>query len=316
MIDFRTPPSPEHLETLLETLEPGSQLTKVSFFPESFSNAAHLIEATRRTGTPFKIVLRHYNPANEDPKRKTVREFRALEVLQHSGVPAPKPLFMDETGEKLGTPGIVTSFVEGKQFIGHDNLTAWARTLATTLVNIHDVSCDLSASYWMDGNTEVLWFIHSDKPIERMTPHEDGETVWRIVREHVAHLTPAASVFSHIDFWSGNILWNKGQISAVLDWEEAARCESSYDLAYARTELFLLGLDEAAKVLLETYETETGKRVENLAFWELAASVRSMPDPARGIPEWAAFSERDLSDAAVRQRLRDFISTARRQLGA
>jgi aminoglycoside phosphotransferase (APT) family kinase protein len=315
MSDFRTLPATERVTALLESLEPHSRLTDVSLLPKSFSNASYLIEATTGTGAPFKIVLRQYNPANESPERKTLREFRALEVLQASNVPAPKPLLMDETGERLGAPGIVTSFADGKQFIAHNDLRGWAKMLAQTLANIHQVSCDLSAEYWMDGNTEVLWFSHSDTLLERMVPYEDGEMVYKTVRDYVSHLTSSQSVFSHIDFWSGNILWHNASISAVLDWEEAARCDPGYDLAYARMEMFLLGHDDAAKTLLQSYEAETGKRVENLAFWELAASVRSMPDPAGWIPEWAAFSNIDQSDNAVRQRLRDFISVARRQLG-
>jgi aminoglycoside phosphotransferase (APT) family kinase protein len=119
--DFRVLPPRERLEVLLETLEPGSQLSRTSLFPKSFSNATHLIEATTRTGTPFNLVLRQYNPANEDPVRKALREFNALEALQTSNVPTAKPLLLDETGTQLGAPSIVTSFVIGKQFIGLDD---------------------------------------------------------------------------------------------------------------------------------------------------------------------------------------------------
>jgi aminoglycoside phosphotransferase (APT) family kinase protein len=315
MSDFRKAPSRERLETLLETLEPGSRLEHISMFPQSFSNATHLVNARTKTGTLLQVVLRRYNPTNESPARKTVREFNALKVLQDSGVPAPQPLLMDEAGELLGSPSIVTSFVEGKQFLGLADPTAWAKALAEMLVNIHNVSCDLSADYWMDGNTEALWFIRSESLTEQMTPHEDGELVWQTVRDHVAHLTPVPSRFSHIDFWSGNILWRNAKISAVLDWEEAARCDPAYDLAYARMELSLLGLEDTARVLLETYQAETGKPVENLAFWELAASVRSMPDPAGWIPEWVALGHPGFDDTTVRKRLRGFIARARQNIG-
>lgn len=315
MTDFRTPPSPERLETLLETLEPGSKLEQVSMFPQSFSNATHLVKAKTKAGTSFQVVLRRYNPANESPARKTVREFNALKVLQDSSVPTPEPLLMDETGELIGSPGIVTSFVEGKQFLGLTHPTEWAKALAKMLVNIHNVPCDLSTDYWMDGTTETLWFIYSDTLIERVASHEDGEIIWQTVRDYVSRLKPVKSTLIHIDFWSGNILWRNGNISAVLDWEEAARGESGYDLAYARMELFLLGLDDAAEVLLETYQAETGKAVENLPFWELAASVRSMPDPAGWIPEWKALGHPGFDDDVARKRLRNFIANARRNLG-
>jgi aminoglycoside phosphotransferase (APT) family kinase protein len=65
----------------------------------------------------------------------------------------------------------------------------------------------------------------------------------------------------------------------VIDWEEAAYGDPAVDLAYARMNMILMGLPEAAEEFLRIYELETGRPVKNLGFWELAASVRPMIDP-------------------------------------
>ncbi|WP_245872824.1 hypothetical protein [Deinococcus planocerae] len=78
-------------------------------------------------------------------------------------------------------------------------------------------------------------------------------------------------------------------------------------------ELRLLGLDEAAEEFLWTYEAITGRRVENLGLWELAAAVRSMPDPASGLPEWRALGTVEAEGDVVGQRLRRFIAEALRR---
>jgi aminoglycoside phosphotransferase (APT) family kinase protein len=83
----------------------------------------------------------------------------------------------------------------------------------------------------------------------------------------------------HVDHWSGNILWHKNEISAVLDWEEAAYGDPAIDVAYARMNMFLMNLPAAADEFLRVYELNTGRKIENLDFWELAASVRPMIDP-------------------------------------
>ena len=65
----------------------------------------------------------------------------------------------------------------------------------------------------------------------------------------------------------------------MLDWEEAAYGDPAIDVAYARMNMFLMNLPEAADEFLRVYESETGGKIENLGFWELAASVRPMIDP-------------------------------------
>jgi hypothetical protein len=69
----------------------------------------------------------------------------------------------------------------------------------------------------------------------------------------------------------------------------------------------LLGLERAADQFLQAYEAETGRRTENLAFWELAAAIRPMVDPA----EWC-LADSTSPDAA---RLQRFIANAQSRAG-
>jgi aminoglycoside phosphotransferase (APT) family kinase protein len=80
----------------------------------------------------------------------------------------------------------------------------------------------------------------------------------------------------HIDYWSGNILWDQGRIAAVVDWEEAAHGDPGIDVAYCRMDMFLSGLGPVADEFLEAYEAEAGRSVANLELWELAAAARPM----------------------------------------
>lgn len=38
----------------------------------------------------------------------------------------------------------------------------------------------------------------------------------------------------HLDDWRGNVLWDRGQTTAVVDWEEAACGDPVVDVAYCR----------------------------------------------------------------------------------
>ena len=173
------------------------------------------------------------------------------------------------------------------------------------LVNLRPAECLL------DGNSEAIWFAHADVPEEGLAAHEDGPMIWRLVRELRQHLRPVPARLVHVDYWPGNILWQGDQISAVLDWEEASCGDPGYDVAYAYMHIQLLGLESAAKAFLKVYEEEAGHQVENLGFWELAAAVRAMPDPARLIPQYSALGVPPCAPEVIRERLRQFIADAR-----
>ena len=115
-------------------------------------------------------------------------------------------------------------------------------------------------------------------------------------------MKPVPPALVHIDYWSGNILWQEEEISAVLDWEEAACGDPVIDTAYACMNIFLMGLPEAAEEFLHAYEAKSGHKAANLGLWELAAAVRPMVDPA----EWEVDRE------PGRKRLLEFIEGARK----
>ena len=136
--------------------------------------------------------------------------------------------------------------------------------------------------FLMDDNVEVAWFIKGGVIPDYMRADPDGEMVWNLVNGHWGKWGPVESHFAHTDYWSGNILWQGDQISAVVDWEEAGYGHPAADVAYARMEYYLEGLPEAADVFLRVYQEEAGWSVTDLALFELAASARVMTDP----PGW------------------------------
>src|SRR5690606_20167294 len=143
-----------------------------------------------------------------------------------------------------------------------------------------------------------------------MQHHPAGQAIWQAVREELPHLQPVRPALVHIDYWTGNLLWAGGRITAVLDWEEAAQGDPGYDVAYLRAELALLGGQSLADEFLAAYTSVTGRPVPNLALWELAAAVRFIEDPAGMIPEWQSFGPVDCSPAVVQQRFDQFVASA------
>jgi aminoglycoside phosphotransferase (APT) family kinase protein len=236
--------------------------------------------------------------------------------LQQHHIPAPTPLLLDKSGDLLGSPGIVTSFVPGQQIILPQNEASWIAELAKTLARIHAIPLTaVERAFLLNGNEEVTWFLNGGHVTEKMSGHPDGRTIWHAVHDLLPTIQPVLPALMHIDYWLGNILWHNQRLTAVLDWEEASFGDPGYDVAYLRLELAMLGTEKLADAFLDAYVRESGRPVTNLAFWELAAAARFMPDPEGLIVEWQALQAGAYSVTAVQQNFHRFLASALKRAG-
>lgn len=299
--DNNTPP-PESFQSLLETIAPGSDFVAIHPLEGDFSNSTYLVDCKASDGSLFQIVTRRYAIFGDyDRGEKARREFKTLQLLTKYGLPVPEPLYLDDTGTILGSPGIVTRYMPGKLVMAQPYPAQWAEILAETLASIHRIPINASnTSFLLDANSEVLWFL---KPKDSMptyiSAHPKGSALWQAMLDYLPNLMRVEPSLVHIDYWSGNILWDKGVISAVVDWEEASQGDPGIDVAYCRMDMILCGMSEEADIFLAAYEKEMGRPVANLGFWELAAAVRPMFNP----DGW-------ISESPSRERFADYVDAA------
>lgn len=274
--------SEQTVYNLLDIIAPGSVLASITIPDGSFSNYTHIVTAQSKDGELYRVVVRRYKIFGDyDRGEKALREFNTFRLLNQHNVPSPEALYLDEKGEVLGIPGIVTRFVEGSLIMDTpaDSMD-WARKLAKTLARIHSIPCgEEELSYLLDGNAEASWVVKFDAPPPYMQAYPGGVEIWQLMCNQYPKLETDPLVLLHIDYWTGNILWHENEISAVIDWEEAAYGDPAVDVAYARMNMLLMGLPDAADEFIRVYESETGRALKNMPFWELAASVRPMIDP-------------------------------------
>ena len=268
-------------QNILETVAPGHRVRAVVPAKGAFTNAVHILDARSPSGRALRLVVKRMMES-PDPRR-AIAEFHALRIARKHDLPAPEPLLLDASGETLGKPGVVTTFVEGEQIANPKDVVGWSNRLADLMLSIHDVN--LSAEdkrHLYDGSTEGLYFLE-DSWTETKSGHPLSESIYATIREGQHRVRAVAPAFLHMDFWPGNVLWLNGRISAVLDWDVAAWGDPAIDIGYFRMNMHLRGLKEAANHFLQHYQAESGT-VQNLAFWELAAAARPLPDPAAWIP--------------------------------
>ena len=297
----------DRARTLLDLLAPESELISATVAEGSFSNFTHVLTAQRKDGSRYRAVVRRYKVfGNYDRGEKARREFKTFELLKRHRVPAPKTLLLDVSGDILGLPGIVVSFVEGRlRLDAPDDPFDWARKLARTLADIHLIPCgEKEQEFLLQGNQEASWFLNSPGPPPYMQAYPGGSELWADLQKEILKAKLVPPVLLHIDYWSGNILWNENEISAVIDWEEAAYGDPAIDVGYAVMNMALMGLSEAGDEFLRAYESITARTLQNLGFWELAAAVRPMIDPL----DW------QIDRSPGKERFRNFIEQAKKKI--
>jgi aminoglycoside phosphotransferase (APT) family kinase protein len=232
------------------------------------------------------------------------------------GVPVPEPVYLDETGSVLGVPGIVTRFVEGKQWSDRQHPAAWAATLARLLLKIHDISPKPDdRKKLLDGNYESMYFLREDQP-QSKAGYPLSDVIYDTVRAYSSSIPPVTTSLIHLDYWPGNVLWRDGQVTAIVDWDFASYGDPALDVAYFRMDMHLRGIREAAKPFLECYEAESGAAVKNLGFWELAAAAHPLPKPVAWIPASREMGDMEATDERGETAFVEFVHNAVRRTHA
>lgn len=269
----------EHAQAIVQTLTPGYELVSVKPTFASFTNEAQILECRSPAGTLERLVVKYLIDEPEEASRCAAAGFRALGLAKAHGVPVPEPIFVDEVGDVLGVPGIVTRFVEGRQVWNPRNPALWAEGLARLLLRIHAIRPDYEDQrHLFNGLDEGLHMLRDDWS-RRKKGHPLSADILGALRELRSTIIPVCSVLVHMDYWHGNVMWHEDRVSAVVDWDFASYGDPAIDVAYFRLNQYLRGTKSTADLFLKFYEEGSGESVRNLGFWELAAAARPLPKP-------------------------------------
>ncbi len=300
----------EHAQSIVQTVDPGYKLVSVRPTLGSFTNDARILECRTRAGTLVRLVVKFLIDEPEEANRCAIAGFHALGLAQAHGVPVPEPIFLDEIGDVLGVPGIVTRFVEGRQAWNPRDPALWAEGFARLLLRIHAIKPDdQHHKYLFNGHDEGLHMLRDDWS-KRKEGHPLSAEILGALRELLPTIVPGRSVLIHMDYWHGNVLWHEDRVSAVLDWDFASYGDPAIDAAYFRMNQYLRGTKSAADLFLKSYEEGSGEAVRNLGFWELAAAARPLPQPALWVGQAREVETVTATDERVNSAYNEFVASA------
>lgn len=286
---------------------PGGTLRRVWSLSGGMSAQLTALEVALPNGETQKLVVRQPNPAalRHTPHAAAV-EYRLLRLLAAAGIPVPSPLWLDESATLLPTPYVVTAFVAGNMDFALDQANSYAAQMATQLAAIHRVTgwegLPLAA-----GCGELA----ARQPLNEAM----GEGMIRAaLARHGLAQPQNEPVLLHGDFWPGNVLWEGGKLTAVLDWEDAKQGDPLLDVAISRLDLAWIFSPKAMEVFTRRYGELTAVSPTNLPYWDLCAALRFIRLAGEDLAGWAAyyrpFHRPDITEQTIRRSYHRFVEQA------
>jgi aminoglycoside phosphotransferase (APT) family kinase protein len=300
--------SAEQAGPLVHVIHPGARVVRVWPF-ESASSQVTGIEAELAGGSRAVLVLRQYGAANllSDPCSART-EYQLLKQLSAAGLPVPRPYLADESGTIVAGPCLLMELLDGEPVHEPADLASFTRQLAAALAAVHDGGITRAdVPFLPDAGAQVLAGISSGRPVaDEVVP----ETAMRQALQ--ANWPPpqvTGPVVLHGDYWPGNVLWRDGQLTGIIDWEDAAFGDPLADLAIARLEIaWQSGLAAMDMFTHEYLARRPASGTATLPLWDLRAALRACSFPVETWPLLAG------QIARVRAVHRQFALAAMRQL--
>jgi aminoglycoside phosphotransferase (APT) family kinase protein len=267
-------------------------------------------------------------------------EAAALELAEKRDLPAPRLIAADLDGTS-GSVALLSTMLPGTNKIPLVATADRLRAVGAAAAAIHLIpltpQTDLPARArhmpWVDFALERRWATRfqtarkSDKPaiLEAMLLErpgwDPGETHKILVETSSTPLLDEAdtrirdlpvprgdSVFVHGDLWQGNMLWLGDTCVGIIDWEAAGAGHYGIDLGSLRWDAAILfGLD-AADDVLAGWEDASGRKAENVAYWDVVAALNTLAVlTGQGIHE---AGREDLDETTLTNRRDDFLRAA------
>eukprot|EP01006_Ploeotia_vitrea_P011673 TRINITY_DN3103_c0_g2_i1.p1 TRINITY_DN3103_c0_g2~~TRINITY_DN3103_c0_g2_i1.p1 ORF type:complete len:324 (+),score=48.52 TRINITY_DN3103_c0_g2_i1:28-999(+) len=231
--------------------------------------------------TQHFIIRQHGTRDRENNPGIAQDEYHLLQVLEASPIAAPKAIHVDSSCSHSSTPFLIVSYIAGDPDFSLSGAVDRAAQMAKQLAAIH--TCNLR----MDS----LSFLKvRETPQLNGHPPDLHKTVIDALEANWPPLDRNPNVLLHGDFWPGNVVWQDGKLSGVIDWEDVALGDPMQDFAIARMDqAFIMGWD-AMLMFSKVYRDVVGDKFDftDSWLWDLFAVrrlARMLPSVTEGWDE-------------------------------
>jgi aminoglycoside phosphotransferase (APT) family kinase protein len=240
-----------------------------------------------KTANPqLEVVLRQFPPGDDAVSRET----DILTALGGLGGLAPRLLASAlDDGSREGS-WVLISRLPGAADITPARPSAAAAQLGRALARIHATSL-----HHCTGLQSVLGRPGGSAAAISGPAASAVAARWDL-------LARAPGVLTHYDFWSGNVVWDGGILTGVVDWTGAGLGPRGFDVGWCRLDLYLLHGEHVAGTFLDSYEAASGSGLASRLLADLWAVARSHDHVETWVPNYRDLGRADLTARKLRRR--------------
>jgi aminoglycoside phosphotransferase (APT) family kinase protein len=284
------------LETLAAALFPGARVRGQHPMTGGSSAAMTAIDVDCGIGAEETVILRQCGGANLAANPHAARtEFQLLRALHDRGLPVPRALHVDESLNLIDAPFLVISHLDGQPDYGPEAPLDAARQMAVFLAGLHNIDVSSDDLAFVERPADGPGYLETERgalPEVFLKAHDMLEAAW-------PPANPNGPCLLHGDLWPGNMLWQDGRLTAVVDWEDATVGDPMADLAIARVDMSWSYGFESLDVFTTTYGELTGFDLSTLPFWDLRASLRQVPHAPDYAEGWQELGRLDVTQDII-----------------
>jgi aminoglycoside phosphotransferase (APT) family kinase protein len=238
------------------------------------------------------------------------REQAVQSLLASTDVPAPSTIAVDTDGSRAGAPSLLMTRLPGRVDLRASDPVHLAG-LAAMLVRIHrhrPGSWPRDYESWARAEKQLV------------PPWSRADVCYAEAFARInAPAPPYRRTFLHRDYHPGNVLWDRGEVSGVVDWVETSTGPADLDVAHCVSNLAGLHGVDAAAAFRSAYVDAGGvldPDPDAARYWQLLDLVAFLPaangreggaSPATVTALWRAAGRPDLDLALVRRRREDLL---------
>ncbi len=299
-------PSVETLAWVAASMGPGSHIVGYRRLTGGVASAVNRVTVERRGVRTF-VVLRQY-PGGLGLQGVLEKEIANLGVVAGSGLPAPSVVATDVAGRSTGgAPSLLMTRLPGHVDLNPVEPKSWMTRIAEIAVLLH--SLDLPAKTfrpWTDS-----WIAPLDGFQVPVGAHKPA--VWKTAFGAMAASPPKdTAVFLHGDFLPVNLLWSRGRITGLTDWNGIHRGSRAIDVGHCRRYLAVLYSPAWSEQIRSLYESIAGVTLD--PWWDLYALLHHDDSQPKWIHGQVA-GRRPVDVHGMTSRVEVAIETALRRLG-
>src|SRR5215475_8908214 len=194
-------------------------------------------------------------------------ELAALRLAEQHGLPAPRILAVDETGDAAGTYAVLETVVSGHSRIPAVSVPERLAAMGQAAAALHSTA--VAATPALPQRTRPI--SASDFATMRREGADQTTPLLDAAQVFLDGLTRPAgdTVFVHGDLWQGNIMWVGDAITGLLDWDMAGVGHPGIDLSSLRLDVALMFGSDAADPVRAAWEDASGGPAEDVPYWDV-----------------------------------------------